>query len=78
MTSHLCRLGRAISKKKARAYYSLNSSLDLSPESEPAQELQSRAASSVEAHHRVNGPDTGSNSGGRQVIKKVYLDIFFQ
>ena len=23
-----------------------------------------------EAHHRVNGPDTGCNSGGRRIIKK--------
>ena len=39
-------------------------SLDISPESEPAQEQQSRTVSRVEAHHRVNGPDTGRNSGG--------------
>ena len=36
----------------------------------PALELHSRAAPIVEAHHRVNGPDTGRNSGGRQIEKK--------
>ena len=36
----------------------------------PALELHSWAAPSVEAHHSVNGPNTGRNSGGRQ-IKKV-------
>ena len=55
-----------------------------SPESEPSQEQHSRAAfaskvfncvkydtaPSVEAHHQVNGPNTGSNSGGKQAIKK--------
>ena len=49
----------------------LNTCLDTSPESEPALELHSRAVPSVEAHHRVNGPDTGRNSGGRQIIKKL-------
>ena len=53
----------------------LNSSLDRSPESEPAKELTSRAAPRVEAHHRVNGPDTGRNSGGRLTIKKVFWVI---
>ena len=28
------------------------------------------AAPNVEAHHRVNGPDTGSYSGGRRLITK--------
>ena len=44
--------------------------LDTYPESEPAQELHSRAAPSVEARHRSVGPDTGRNSGGRQIKKK--------
>ena len=30
---------------------------------------------SVEAHHRVNGPDTGRNSGGRRIKKNTYLNI---
>ena len=34
----------------------------------PALELHSRAAPSVEAHHRVNSPNTGRNSGGGQII----------
>ena len=42
---------------------------------EPALELHSWAAPSVEAHHHVNRPDTGRNSGERQIrnydIKKV-------
>ena len=46
---------------------------DISPESEPALELHSRAAPSVEAHHHVNGPDTGRNLGGRRIIKKGLL-----
>ena len=51
---------------------------------EPALELHSRAAPSVEAHHRINGPDTERNSGGRW-IKKIlwhysqgYADFFSQ
>ena len=43
----------------------------MSPKSEPALELISRAATSVEAHHRSVGPGAGRNSGGRQ-IKKVF------
>ena len=39
------------------------------------QELHSRAAPNVEAYHRVNGPDTGRNSGGRRIIKKDLLAI---
>ena len=39
------------------------------PTSEPALELQSRAVPSVEAHHRVNSPDTGRNLGGRRIKK---------
>ena len=38
--------------------------------SEPTLELISRAAPSVEAHHRSVGPDAGINSGGRQITKK--------
>ena len=34
------------------------------PNQEPALELHSRAAPSLKAHHHVNGPDTGRNSGG--------------
>ena len=41
-----------------------------SPKSEPALELHSIAAPSVEAHQRVSGPNTGRNSGERQIIKK--------
>ena len=49
---------------------------------EPAQELQSRAAQSVEAHHHVNGPDTGRNSGEMWTIKNIKkqqcsLTLFF-
>ena len=40
------------------------------PKSEPTLELHGRAAPSVEAHHRVSGPNTGINSGGRRIIKK--------
>ena len=39
------------------------------PNQEPKQELHSRAAPSVEAHHLVNGPDTGRNSRGRRKKK---------
>ena len=54
--------------------------LDTSPTSEPTLELHSRAARSVEAHRQVSGPNTGRNSGGRQIKKCVrysngrYLD----
>ena len=34
---------------------------------------QHRAAPSVEAHHRSDGPDTGRNSGGRRIINKVLI-----
>ena len=54
------------------------SSLDISPESEPAQELNRRAAPSVEAHHRVNGPNTGRNSGGRRIKKGGMEFNFFE
>ena len=46
--------------------------LDISPKSESALELHSRAAPSVEAHHRVNSPNTGRNSGGRGIINKMF------
>ena len=36
--------------------------------SESALELHSRAAPSVEAHHRVSGPNTERNSQGRRMI----------
>ena len=39
--------------------------------SSPESELHSRAAPSVEAHHRSVGPDTGRNSGGRQIKKTL-------
>ena len=39
------------------------------PKTEPALELQSRAALSMEAHHRVSGHDTRRNSRGRHIIK---------
>ena len=44
---------------------------------EPALELHSRAAPSVEAHHCVNSPDTGRNSGGRRTVKKP-ISLFKQ
>ena len=50
------------------------------PKSEPALELPSRAAPSVEAHHRSDGPDTGRNSGGRRIIKtkrKIFPKFYF-
>ena len=37
----------------------------------PTLELHSGVAPSVEAHHRVNGPKTGKNSGGRWIKKIV-------
>ena len=42
--------------------------LDTSPKSEPALELISRAAPSVEVYHPSVGPDAGRNSGGRRII----------
>ena len=42
---------------------------------EPALELYSRAAPSVEAHNRVNGPDTRINSGGRWIKNDLCLKI---
>ena len=32
---------------------------------------------SVEAHHHVNGPDTGRNSRGRRMKKKFDFEIVF-
>ena len=46
--------------------------LDTSPKSELTLELMSRAAPSVEAHHRSVGPDAGRNSGGRRIKKVVF------
>ena len=43
--------------------------INMSHDQEPALELHSRAVPSVDAHHGVNGPDTGSNSGGRRIKK---------
>ena len=43
----------------------------ISPKSEPALDLHTRAAPSVEAHYHVNGPDTGRNSGGRRIVEKI-------
>ena len=34
-------------------------------------ELHSRATPSVEAHQRVNGPNTGRNSRGRQIKNNI-------
>ena len=48
------------------------------PNQEPALELHSRAAPSVEAHHHVNGPDTGRNSRGRWIIFFGKILIFYQ
>ena len=46
--------------------------LDINPKSEPALWLHSRAAPRVEAHPRSVGPNTGSNSEGRWIIKKNF------
>ena len=45
------------------------------PNQEPALELQSMAVPRVEAHHSVNGPDTGRNSGGRRTKKNNYSNF---
>ena len=42
--------------------------VEISPNQEPALELHSRFAPSVEAHHRVNSHATGRNSEGRRII----------
>ena len=52
-------------KYSAQTLNALNSSLDISPNAR----AHPRAASSVEAHHCVNSPDTGRNSGGRRMKK---------
>ena len=39
------------------------------PNQEPALELHSRAAPSLEAHHHVNGPDIVRNSRVRRIKK---------
>ena len=44
----------------------------ISPKSEPALELHNRAVPSMEAHYHVNGPNTGRNSGGRQIKTKKH------
>ena len=40
----------------------------MTPIAEPALELYSRAAPSVEAHHLVSGPNTGRNSRGMRIF----------
>ena len=60
-------------------FYDLNNDywLAISPKSEPALELISRAVPSVEAHHRSVGPDAGRNSGWRQIkTKQKITDTF--
>ena len=44
---------------------------DVSPRSEPALELYSRAASSVGVMNHSSGPNTGSNSEGGRILKKT-------
>ena len=56
--------------KRNPIYKALQTNMDTSPKSEPALELRSRAAPSVEAHHHLDSPDTGRNSGGRLIIIK--------
>ena len=46
--------------------------LDTSPKSGPILELHNRAGPNAEAHHHVNGPNTGRNFRGRQK-KKLLL-----
>ena len=58
-----------------KKYLALNQVWIKAPNQEPTLELHSRAAPSVEAHHRVSGPTTGRNSGGRQIIKKTLYKI---
>ena len=50
-----------------------STNMDTSPKSEPHLELHSRAAQSVEAHHRSDGPDTRINSGGRWIKKRLKI-----
>ena len=49
----------------------IGKALKPTPKSEPALELHSRAAPSVEAHHPSDGPDAGRNSGRRRLKKNV-------
>ena len=51
----------------------INTNLDISPKSEPALELHSRAAPSVEAHHRLVGPDR--KKFRRKVDKKRWYGV---
>ena len=39
------------------------------------QEVFTLAAPSVEAHHRVNGPNTRRNCGGRRIKKVVFVQL---
>ena len=50
--------------------YASTSSNTVGSELELALELHSRTVPSEEAHLHVNGPNTGKNSEGRQIIKK--------
>ena len=59
---------RCTRQESLEEYCKLKISMDFRI-SEPTLELHSRAASSVD------GLDTGSNSGGRQIIKKMYANI---
>ena len=36
-----------------------------------------QGCASVEAHHRVHGPDTGRNSGGRWIKKLLFYIVLF-
>ena len=47
----------------------------LAPNQEPSLELHSRAAPSVEAHHRSVHPEAGRNSGGRRIKKNHMMKI---
>ena len=44
---------------------------------EPILEIHNRAVPTVEAHHCVNSPDTGRNSGGRQMKKNLKSNFFY-
>ena len=50
----------------------------LSPKSEPALELISTDAPSVEVHHHSISSDAGRNSGGRRIIKKQKGEVLFK
>ena len=47
----------------------MDTNASICPKSEPALELHSRAAPSVEAHHHVSGANTGRNARGRRIKK---------